>query len=200
MPKAGGACSSVQGLRGSFAERLLVDRCKPAELIEAKIGRDFGYRRLTARGAQRELRVHQALAEHPSLGAHPVDTVEGVPQSPLADPGNAAQPRNWDGVVKMGPNISLGALHDRPAGGRPPGIPGLFAGNGCHVAHGTVEVPPKELRELAGLAVNFDRGGAETFTETLVSGMMQPCPLLFLCNCLCTKAQTSGRSSSPRCS
>jgi len=43
-------------------------------------------------------------------------------------------------------------------------------------AHGTVEVPPKELRDLSAFAVIFDRSGPETFTETLVSAMMQHTP------------------------
>jgi len=33
-------------------------------------------------------------------------------------------------------------------------------------------VTPKELVELSGLAVNFDRWGTETFTGTLVSAMI----------------------------
>ena len=41
-------------------------------------------------------------------------------------------------------------------------------------AHGTAEAPPKELSDLSDLAVNIDRWGAETFTGTLVSGMIRP--------------------------
>jgi hypothetical protein len=74
----------------------------------------------------------------------------------------------------MGPNVGFGALHDRPARRRSPGIPELFMRIGSHAAHGTAEVPPKELGELADSAVNFDRGGGETFTGTLVSGMIRP--------------------------
>ena len=41
-------------------------------------------------------------------------------------------------------------------------------------AHGTTEAPPKELSDLSDLAVNIDRWGAETFTETLVSAIIEP--------------------------
>ena len=117
--------------------------------------------------------MDQSFGQHPSLGTHAVDAVEGVPEAALADAGDAAQPRNGDWPVKMGPNVCLGAFDDRPARCRPPDIPGPWLRNDWHGAHGTAEVPPKELGDLSDSAVNFDRWGPETFTGTLVSAMMQ---------------------------